>query len=123
MPRHRHRDPELLREIGQRIQKMRTERRLTQQQVAQEIGIEPETLSRVENGGCALSLGNFAKMSEVFGVELGDVVNVTRPLPVPQFVAEEQECLNLFRQMQGREKRVALEILKALLKHRIDEPR
>lgn len=40
----------LIYEIGQRIKKYRTQKKLTQEQVAEMAGISPKHLSRIENG-------------------------------------------------------------------------
>ena len=69
MPRKR--DQELLRDIGQRVAKARTDRGFTQERLAEAVGIEPVTLSRWETGQRAVSVSTLAHIAEVLQVGLG----------------------------------------------------
>ena len=58
MPRNR--DQELLRQIGRRVGQIRADRGLTQEVLAEAVGLEPVTVSRWETGDRALSVSTLA---------------------------------------------------------------
>lgn len=62
--------------IGLKIQKLRKQRNLTQETFSEMIGVEPSSLSKVENGAFFPSLSNFIKMCEVFEIEPNDLLDV-----------------------------------------------
>ena len=55
--------------IGKIIQKLRKDKNLTQEELAEKIGIGTSNISYIENGKFAPSIENFAKIAEVLGVE------------------------------------------------------
>ncbi len=81
MPRSR--DAELLRAVGQRVAEARRDRGVTQESLAERVGIAPVSLSRLETGDRALSLSTLGKLSEALQVPLGDLLDHTRDLPAP----------------------------------------
>lgn len=62
--------------LGIKIQKLRKARDLTQDTFSEMVGIDPSSLSKLENGAFFPSLPNFIKMSEVFGIEPNDLLDV-----------------------------------------------
>ena len=58
--------------IGNRIQEIRKLRRMSQEAVAENIGIDPKHLSRIEVGRSFSSLPTLEKLAEVFDVEIRD---------------------------------------------------
>ena len=99
MPRRR--DQDLLNLIGGRIRRARTDRGLSQQELAQLAAIEPETMSRVETGTTAMSLANLARIAGALGVRLGDLVDAERELPAPELPPAELELLRLTRRLDA----------------------
>jgi transcriptional regulator with XRE-family HTH domain len=63
MPRQR--DQELITGIGRRVAQARRDRGFTQEALAEAVGIEAVTLSRLETGDRALSLSTLASISKV----------------------------------------------------------
>ena len=55
--------------LGKRIREIRKSRRITQEQLAEMLGIGPANISYIENGKFTPSMENFEKMVEIFGVE------------------------------------------------------
>lgn len=105
----RRRDQQLLDEVGRRISHLRTERAMTQQQLAEAIGVEPESISRAETGVISLSLTNLSKIAEVLSVSISDVVDCERPRPPPPMPAsDEQELLTTFSRLNTDGRRAAL---------------
>lgn len=98
----RRRDQELLDEVGRRIQRLRIARDMTQRQLAEAIGVEPESVSRAETGAISLSLSNLAKVASALSVTIADVVDVARPQPPPPAPAsDERELLTTFGRLDA----------------------
>lgn len=55
--------------LGQRIRELRKSRQITQEHLAEMLGIGTANISYIENGKFAPSIENFEKMAEIFGVE------------------------------------------------------
>lgn len=55
--------------LGQRIREMRKSRHITQEQLAEMLGIGTANISYIENGKFAPSMENFEKLVEIFEVE------------------------------------------------------
>lgn len=94
MPRSR--DQDLLEEVGRRVGLARRDRGWTQEALAEAIGIEAVTLSRLETGHRALSLTTLSRIGDTLGVSLGDLLDVDRSIPAPEQSPEEAELLRLF---------------------------
>lgn len=92
----RRRDQDLLDSVGHRIQRLRTERGLTQRQLAEAVSLEPESISRAEAGAISLSLTSLAGVASGLDVPLADLFDTARPSP-PTAPAAELELLRLFR--------------------------
>ena len=112
MPRKR--DEELLRDIGQRVARARRERGWSQEQLAEAIGIQPVTLSRWETGDRALSLSTLGRIAVVLGVGLGDLLDVSRELPVPEHGPEAAELLRGFDKLTPTQRDLVLRVVREL---------
>lgn len=105
----RRRDQELLDQVGRRIQRLRAERGMTQRELAEAIGVEPESVSRAETGNISLSLTNLAEIARVLGLSLGDLVDCARPAPPPPPPRpEDEELLGTFCRMDPMGRAAAL---------------
>jgi transcriptional regulator with XRE-family HTH domain len=60
---------QLLRQLGDRLRLARLRRRLTAAQVAQRAGMAPMTLRSVERGGAGVTIGAYAAVMQVLGIE------------------------------------------------------
>jgi len=58
--------------VGSRLRELRTERGLTQAELARQIGIQQSDLSRMEKGEYRVSLDNLFKILGVFDLDLAD---------------------------------------------------
>lgn len=63
--------------FGKRLREIRTAKMLTQETVAELIGIKPENYSRIENGLSFPKPENIVKLSEVLGVEIAELFQFT----------------------------------------------
>ena len=61
---------ELLRQFGDRMRLARLRRRLTAKQVAERAGMAPMTLRSLERGGSGVTLGAYAAVMQVLGIEM-----------------------------------------------------
>ena len=68
---------------------------LTQAQVAERIGAEPETISRFERGATAPSIVRLLELSEVLGVTLASLLNSASPRSVDQWESVRQTLAEL----------------------------
>lgn len=53
---------------GKRLKKLRKQAGKTQEQIAEAVGLEPGTISRIERGVKGLSIDSLLVLSEVYGV-------------------------------------------------------
>lgn len=114
MPRRR--DKDLLAAIGARIQKIRQERGLTQQRLAEAIGVESETVSRAETGAVAMSLANLQRIADALQCTLADLVDQSRVLPSAERRPDEVEVLHLLSGLDEEGRATALDLIRVLAK-------
>jgi transcriptional regulator with XRE-family HTH domain len=112
MPRRR--DRNLLQAIGQRVAKARKDRGWTQEALAEAVGIEPVSLSRLETGDRALSLSTLAHIANAVGVGLGDLLDTGRGLPPPSHAPDEAEILRAFQGMSRPRRQLLLRLAREL---------
>jgi transcriptional regulator with XRE-family HTH domain len=60
---------QLLKQLGARLRLARLRRRLTAAQVAERSGMAPMTLRSVERGGAGVTIGAYAAVMQVLGIE------------------------------------------------------
>ena len=114
MPRRT--DPDLLLLLGSRLAALRRERGLTQEQLAEAAGLEPLTLSRVENGSRTLSIANLARVAACLDVGLGELVDVDRPLPRATVEPEELAWTRTWHAMSPDQRDTAVRMLREFLR-------
>ena len=76
--------------LGSRIKVLRRAKNLTQEQVADYIGISRQKYARIESGVNGVTLDILSKAAEVLGVTVGDITRVINESPVVQ------SCLRYF---------------------------
>jgi len=67
----------ILRELGENFKLARLRRKLSTQQVAERAGIGRRTLYEIERGKPTVSIGNYAQILSVLGLE-DDLLNVAK---------------------------------------------
>lgn len=98
-----------LRGVGRALVEERRRCGLSQQQVAEQIGVEPETVSRIENGGIAPSLVRLRQFAHVYGCSLQGLLGRTSDrLPdLAQRIASELDGLPARDQLHVAEQALA----------------
>lgn len=112
MPRRRDRD--LLQAIGRRVARVRKEHGWTQEALAEAVGIEPVSLSRLETGDRALSLSTLARIADVVGVGLGDLLDTHRELPAAKHDPDEAELLRAYSSLSRTRRQLLLRLAREL---------
>ncbi|HTQ99550.1 MAG TPA: helix-turn-helix transcriptional regulator [Candidatus Acidoferrum sp.] len=59
----------LLKQLGERLRLARLRRKLSAKQVAERAGMAPMTLRNVEQGGAGVTIGAYAAVMQVLGIE------------------------------------------------------
>ncbi len=106
--------PDLLRQIGQRLGELRRQQGHTQETLAEEVGIQPHGLSRIEQGHRAPSLSTLATLAAALNVTLGDLLSIEKDTPPPQHTADETQMLRLFGGLKVRQRKAVISLLKSM---------
>ena len=68
--------------LGSRIKALRIAKNLTQEQVADQIGVSRQKYARVESGTNSITLDILSKVAEILDVTVGDITRVLDETPV-----------------------------------------
>jgi transcriptional regulator with XRE-family HTH domain len=83
--------PAQLELVGRKIRQLRRQRKLTQVELAEKIGIHQSDLSRMEQGEYKVGLDTLLKILQTFDLSIGDFFDETSR---PQSVAEKLKALS-----------------------------
>lgn len=72
----------LTRRLGSNVAMRRKALRMTQEQLAHRLGVEPETISRIERGKTAPSLKTLEKLGAILAVRMADLLDEQCPAPL-----------------------------------------
>lgn len=95
-------------EIGARIRKRRKELGLSQEQLAEKVGVSYQQVQRYENGSCTLNVENVQRIAHALGMsaiaifEVGDAQAVAEPAALGAasfWSSDEKAVIRLFRQL------------------------
>lgn len=62
-----------LKNLGKRIKELRKNKKLTQEQLAENVGIEQKQICRIENGACFTTFETLDKIASTLDVEITDL--------------------------------------------------
>ncbi len=79
---------QLKKELGKNIQKIRKLRHLTQEKLAEGIGVEINSISSIETGKYFPSPENLVKISEILDVSLSDLFNFKEEYSCEDYLKE-----------------------------------
>lgn len=100
--------------IGKYIAKLRKERKMTQEDLAEKLGINSKSISRWENGKCMPDLSLIVPLSEELGVTVNDLLSGEKVDKNDYQGTFEKNILNLVNKVEGTNKNFK-KIFKALL--------
>lgn len=115
MPTHRH-DVGLLIAIGRRLRTAREAKGLTQAELAEAIRIEPETLSRYENGVRGASLTVLARSAKVLGTTLADLMPASTMEPQHEVRPGVARVVHLLGSLDEHDLALAVRVIEAIAK-------
>lgn len=96
--------------IGKRIKIARIKQNMTQETVADKIGVTPQHVSNIETGNSSVSLSTLVAISNLLKVSADELLCDTILIAKPVF---EREANELFRDCSEYEVRVLVDVLKA----------
>ena len=90
--------------IGSYIAKKRKEQNLTQEQLAQQLGVSNKTISKWENGKCMPDYSIIETLCEALGVTLPELMDGEDAADSSVRVYDEEQILDLLRRTQELER-------------------
>lgn len=97
--------------LGMRIREVRKARHLSQERLAEKVGVEPKQISRIEGGKSAPSLDTLEAIAKHLQVQMKDLLDFQHL--VPEETAADQ-AVRLLGMMDEKTKRLAVRLLTAL---------
>lgn len=73
--------------LGTRMKDLRNARGITQEEIAEQIGISRQKYARIENGTNSITLDILSKVASVLDVTVGDITKVLDQTPVVEYRA------------------------------------
>lgn len=83
----------LKQDLGQRIQKLRKDKKITQEQLAEMVGIDPKNISRIEKGNNYPTAENLTSIANALNVDIYELF-VFNSIPLEQMKEEIINSLN-----------------------------
>ena len=74
-------------DLGQRIQKLRKDKKITQEQLAEMVGIDPKNISRIEKGNNYPTAENLTSIAKALNVDIYELF-VFNSIPLEQMKEE-----------------------------------
>lgn len=98
--------------LGKRIKEIRKGCRLSQEQLAERVGVDPRYISRIELGKCFPSLDTLERIAASLTVEIRELFEFSHFMP-PALVSR-QEVDKLLEGVDEQERQLILRITKAV---------
>lgn len=80
--------------IGERLKKARTDKKLTQEKLAEKLDVSIAFLSRIERGNSHISLKRLSEVCDILGVSEGYILNGASSTSNNYLASEFNEVLN-----------------------------
>ena len=97
--------------LGMRIREVRKARQLSQEKLAEKVGVDPKQISRIEGGKSAPSLDTLESIAKHLLVEIKDLFDFQHLVPEESI---EDQAVRLLGMMDEERKKLAVRILNAL---------
>ena len=102
--------------LGERLATIRHSRGLTQDRLAEYVGVDPQTIQRAERGKVSLSLARLNAIAGCLGVGMADLFATgTTPIPDPPWDGGETEVVRAWRKIPEPRRAAAKKILEVLV--------
>ena len=97
--------------LGMRIREVRKARQLSQEKLAEKVGVDPKQISRIEGGKSAPSLDTLEAIAKHLQVEIRELFDFQYLVPEERI---EDQAVRLLGLMDEQTKRMAVRILRAM---------
>jgi len=101
-------------QIGQRIKKIRKEKHMTQEQLAERMSVSVGYISQLERGVTKISLDTLAEISTILNCEPSFFLSGVTP---SQNAYLQLELASILKRLSPREKQILLEVAEVLASH------
>ena len=98
--------------LGMRIREIRKLRQLSQEKLAEKVGVDPKQISRIEGGKSSPSMDTLDSIARELQVEMKDLLDFQH-LQNKEHV--EDQALRIFHMMDDKTKRLAIRLLRTLV--------
>jgi len=98
--------------LGARIKEIRKERQLSQERLAEKVGVEPKQISRIEGSKSSPSMETLEAIARELQVEMKDLLDYQH---LKDEEPIEDQALRILRMMDDKTKRLAIRILRTLV--------
>lgn len=109
---------DFLRAVGARLAEVRRARQLTQEQLAELVGVDPQTIQRAETGRTALSLVRLRTIAQALGIALAELFAVEdgqlASVPESPWPEDEMQAAIAFKAIPAERRVWAVKMLRAL---------
>jgi transcriptional regulator with XRE-family HTH domain len=104
--------PSLVTQVGSRMRAIRTARGLTQAEVAERAGCDPQTIQRAESGKFGLSLSRLESVALGLGVVVGELfADAGSPVPSAPWSADDARAAAIWHRLPAERRALALRVL------------
>lgn len=97
--------------LGQELKRARTARGLTQNDLAERVGTEPETISRFERGATLPSLTRLLALAEALGEPVGILLGAASPRGMDEL----EDVRNSLAGLSAKDKKQAMAVVRAVV--------
>ena len=99
--------------FGRRLKELRKQRKLTQEQLAELVDLDPKQICRIENGGCFTTFDTLEKIARIFNVTIYDLFYCGHKKPKDALIKEMNE---VFRKASDENIELIYKIVMAVVK-------
>lgn len=79
--------------FGKRLKELRTKNKITQEKLAEIIGVEQQQICRIEKGGCFTTIDNLERLAATFKIPIDELFNFKHQKESDALLSELEELL------------------------------
>ena len=99
--------------FGKRIKELRKQRKLTQEQLSEMLGVFQKQIGNIETGTTFTTMNNLEKLAEILGVEVSGLFEYNHQKPRQELIGE---IISLVNQSTDEDIRTIYRIIKAVVR-------